>query len=244
MIETNGKRLYKSRRVRMIDGVCGGIAEYFDVDVTFIRLLFVLMTVMGGAGLIVYIAAMILMPINPDLFAEAPVARGKQDNRRFWGITLILVGAAFLLMNVGWFSGFRWWEISGKIMLPLLLIGVGIFLYLSFRSKRPATDVADDSGAAGDLGGSAGEGGAEAGGAATGASSDARFRQKDLRRSVVNRKLFGVCGGVADYFSVDATVVRLLFVLLVVASFGWGLLIYVLLGLLMPEEKRVPAGIL
>ena len=60
---------------------------------------------------------------------------------------------------------------------------------------------------------------------------------RELRRSIRDRKLFGVCGGLADYFSVDATIVRLIAVVLVFASFGWALLIYIALGILMPEEK-------
>jgi phage shock protein C len=60
---------------------------------------------------------------------------------------------------------------------------------------------------------------------------------KELRRSIRNRKLFGVCGGLGDYFSIDPTIVRLITVALVFASFGWVLLIYIALGILMPEEK-------
>jgi phage shock protein C len=61
--------------------------------------------------------------------------------------------------------------------------------------------------------------------------------EKELRRSKTDRKLFGVCGGLAKYFDVDATLVRFIFVALILMSFGWGLLIYIILGLVMPEEK-------
>lgn len=56
------KRLYKTSEGAMIAGVCAGIAEYFNVDVTLIRLGFVLLTMMGGAGLPVYVIAAIVMP--------------------------------------------------------------------------------------------------------------------------------------------------------------------------------------
>lgn len=56
------KRLYKSNENRIIAGVCGGIAEYFDVDPTLIRLGWVVFCAMGGSGLIVYLIAAILMP--------------------------------------------------------------------------------------------------------------------------------------------------------------------------------------
>ncbi len=44
------KRLYRSRTEKMIAGVCGGLAEYFDIDPTIIRILWVLITFLGGAG--------------------------------------------------------------------------------------------------------------------------------------------------------------------------------------------------
>ncbi|MBA4312770.1 MAG: hypothetical protein C0417_09090 [Chlorobiaceae bacterium] len=64
-------------------------------------------------------------------------------------------------------------------------------------------------------------------------------QQKELRRSRTNRKLFGVCGGLANYFDLDPTLVRFIFVALIFISFGWGLLIYIILGIIMPEEKLI-----
>src|SRR5204862_7112051 len=62
----SARRLYKSRHNRIIDGVCGGVAEYFGVDPTVVRILWVLVSLLGGSGLILYIVAMIVMPVNPD----------------------------------------------------------------------------------------------------------------------------------------------------------------------------------
>lgn len=56
------KRLYKSNENRMIEGVCGGIAEYFNMDPTLIRLGWVLFCVLGGSGIIAYIIAAIIIP--------------------------------------------------------------------------------------------------------------------------------------------------------------------------------------
>jgi phage shock protein C len=58
------KRLYRSKENRMIAGVCGGIAEYFNVDPTLIRLLWILAIFMG-AGILVYIVGWIIIPENP-----------------------------------------------------------------------------------------------------------------------------------------------------------------------------------
>ena len=60
------KRLYKSNRNKMIDGVCGGIAEYFDIDPTLIRLAVVVLTCIGFSGILAYIIAMIVIPRNPN----------------------------------------------------------------------------------------------------------------------------------------------------------------------------------
>lgn len=55
------KRLYKSSTDKKVCGVCGGIANYFDVDPTVIRLIWVIFTLVGGSGLIAYIIAAIIM---------------------------------------------------------------------------------------------------------------------------------------------------------------------------------------
>lgn len=59
------KKLYKSKTDRKICGVCGGIAEYFGVDSTIIRLVAVLAVLFVGGGLLAYISAAIVMPEMP-----------------------------------------------------------------------------------------------------------------------------------------------------------------------------------
>jgi len=56
------KKLYRVNEGKMIGGVCGGIAEYFNLDVTVVRIGMVLLAVLGGYGIIAYIVALILMP--------------------------------------------------------------------------------------------------------------------------------------------------------------------------------------
>ena len=57
-----GKKLYKSSTDKKIAGVCGGIAEYFNIDVNIVRICAVLIGCAGGAGVIAYIAAAMLLP--------------------------------------------------------------------------------------------------------------------------------------------------------------------------------------
>lgn len=58
----SNKKLYKSSVNRMLCGVCGGIAKYFNIDPTLVRLVWVIITLMGGAGILAYIIAAIIIP--------------------------------------------------------------------------------------------------------------------------------------------------------------------------------------
>lgn len=62
----NKKKLYRSRTDKKVCGVCGGIAEYLDIDVTLVRLGAVALVVFAGGGLLAYIVAAIVMPENPN----------------------------------------------------------------------------------------------------------------------------------------------------------------------------------
>jgi phage shock protein C len=59
------KRLQRSRTERMIGGVCGGLAKYFNVDPTIIRVIWVAITLLGGAGVIAYLILWVVMPLEP-----------------------------------------------------------------------------------------------------------------------------------------------------------------------------------
>jgi phage shock protein C len=56
------RKLYRSRNRRMVAGVCGGLADYFNIDATVIRVLFLILTVFGGTGLVVYLVMWIIVP--------------------------------------------------------------------------------------------------------------------------------------------------------------------------------------
>ncbi len=58
------KKLYRKNEGKMLLGVCAGVAEYFDLDPTVIRLLWVLFTCLGGSGLLAYIICAIIMPVE------------------------------------------------------------------------------------------------------------------------------------------------------------------------------------
>ena len=56
------KKLYKSQTDKKLCGVCGGIAEYFDIDSTIVRLALIAFTIFGGSGILAYIIAALVMP--------------------------------------------------------------------------------------------------------------------------------------------------------------------------------------
>ena len=60
------KKLYKSRTNKMICGICGGIAEYFDMDPTVVRIIWLVLVLCCGTGLLAYIIAALLMPKPED----------------------------------------------------------------------------------------------------------------------------------------------------------------------------------
>ncbi len=215
------KKLYKSRRDKMIDGVCGGIAEYFEVDPTLIRILWVIITIAGGSGIFLYIAAMIIMPANPNHgVIPEPVSNSRSgfDHKRFWGILFILLGAFLLTTNLGIIGNFSWWWFSWKLLFPIIIITAGITLIIVEMNKHRSRTARQDFGSGTD-------------------EQVPPPRKRELRRSVHDKKIVGVCGGLAEYFGIDSTLVRIIYLAVIFASFGWGLLLYIILALLMPEDK-------
>ena len=60
------KKLYKSNSDKKIDGVCAGIAEFFEIDSTIVRLIWVLVALFAGSGVLLYIIAALVMPRKPE----------------------------------------------------------------------------------------------------------------------------------------------------------------------------------
>ena len=64
------KKLYKDKKNAMLSGVCAGVAKYFDMDPTIIRLIWVFVTLVGGSGLVAYVVCAIVIPDEPDTVTE------------------------------------------------------------------------------------------------------------------------------------------------------------------------------
>lgn len=75
-----GKKLYKSRKNKMIGGVCGGLAEYFNMDPTIVRIIAAILCILKGAGFIIYLIAVIVMPYDDEAFDEDDTENLKSAN--------------------------------------------------------------------------------------------------------------------------------------------------------------------
>lgn len=64
-VEEEPRRVYRSASDKMLGGVCGGIAEYFNVDSVLVRLLFIALALSGGIGVIIYMLALFMIPKKP-----------------------------------------------------------------------------------------------------------------------------------------------------------------------------------
>lgn len=218
------KRLYKSQTNKIIAGVCGGLAEYFDVDSVIMRVLFVLLAFFGGSGFILYIACWIIMPKNvPGGEGQNESGESKATNaRKVFGIVLIFGGAILLFSNLGFFSFLHMWDISWSFVFPILLILLGMaIIYYRQTERPPATASPADTPADAPID-----------------SMPPTQSIRTFRRSSTDKKLFGVCGGLARYFSIDSTLLRLLYIILCLASFGAGVVLYITLVLLVPDDRQ------
>ena len=73
------KKLYRSTKDRWIGGVCGGLGEYFSLDPTIIRIIFLLITLFLGGGILIYLILWIVMPQEPADFSEIVDAPSEED---------------------------------------------------------------------------------------------------------------------------------------------------------------------
>ena len=133
------KRLHRSYDNKMLGGICGGLAEYFDVDPSIVRILAVIsLFVSGGITILVYIVAWIILPlnepgaVNSETPKPAPVRFDETPRISPWtsylpGLVLIFFGS-ILLIREHWFW-FAWHD-----MWPVILIALG--LVLIFAGKR------------------------------------------------------------------------------------------------------------
>ena len=134
----NRRSLYRCRHDRRIAGVAAGVAEYFDLDPTIVRLVWLVSIFFGGFGLLLYIVMAIVVPNEPltdeELQAHvnpgAPHRHASSGNgglgMTFLGVALILFGGLALANTV-----FVDWGFSGAYLWPGFIVALGILLVVA-----------------------------------------------------------------------------------------------------------------
>lgn len=128
------KQLYRSRNNKVIAGVCGGVAEYFEVDPTIVRIAWLLLAFPGGIGFLAYLVCWIVMPekssttvVSADSYeSEHQNPEDKEKNKKIIGIALVIIGSVFLFDVF-----FRWFDMA--VIVPLAIIAIGIFVLYNAR---------------------------------------------------------------------------------------------------------------
>ncbi|MFC2134871.1 PspC domain-containing protein [Bacteroidota bacterium] len=138
MAKQESKRLYRSREDKVIAGVCGGVAEYFNTDPIWIRLAAVVLLFIHGIGLILYILAWVLVPENPNqkigrrtaiekTFMDVSNGKKPRNGSMIIGIILLIVGTMFLMDNL--------FHVDAVIMWAVLLIALGVYMIGRRKNK-------------------------------------------------------------------------------------------------------------
>ena len=128
------RRLYRSRRERMIGGVCGGLADYFGIDPVIVRIIAVALVFAGGAGILAYLAAWLLVPEESADGASEPGAAGR---------TATIAGAVLLVLAVCtlvpfWGGPFDGWAWSGPFMFLVFLGLAGLGVWWLASGEHPS----------------------------------------------------------------------------------------------------------
>ena len=127
------KRFERSSTDRVIGGVCGGLGRYFNIDSTLVRIGFVALALMGGAGFVVYVAALLLVPAD----GEVPAPEQSRRDRTIAAVLIVALAVGGLALgSFGWF---------GFALVPVwIVIGIGVLVYafaVGRRRGESSTDV-------------------------------------------------------------------------------------------------------
>jgi phage shock protein PspC (stress-responsive transcriptional regulator) len=138
------RRLYRCRENRVIAGVASGVAEFFGLDPTLVRVLWFLSIFFGGVSLLLYIGLAIIVPLEPLAADGAATAAGSAEPHRhgsggggrwvtFFGIALILLGSLALL-NAALPT-----IATARYIWPLFIIGMGAVLVFGAMRRDQAS---------------------------------------------------------------------------------------------------------
>ena len=212
------KKLYRSKVDRIFAGVCAGIAEYFNIDVTIVRVITLILFFFKGIGIFFYLICLITMKENPQ--QSAADRKQSQNTAIYWGIGLVLLGLSLLphwrwnywSVNIFCWHLFDPWLFDWDIFWPTVIILFGV-LYLVHVLRQDKEGSVDEK------------------------TTDKFFRSR--RDKVIG----GVCGGIAENMKIDPVIVRIGWIVLSLATkFILGIIVYILCMIIFSEQPIKPAA--
>lgn len=239
----NGERkrapfLFRHPEEKMIGGICGGLGDYFGIDPILMRIMWVVLTLgTAGTGLLAYAALWVLLPVGTAKAGQRSPAALELNERNVGraGLLLVVSGSLWLLANLGILPALWnvFWQVTGLVFWPVLLIGAGFLMLKNQRAWRSRFVDAREKMRSGKT---------RATSSLNRESAKAGLRRAKasipLKRSREDRLIFGVCGAIGKAIGLDANLVRLIWVAFAIGSVGTGVLVYVLIGWLLPEERQ------
>ncbi len=130
------RRLVRLRGDRVVGGVCAGMGRYFNVDPVLFRIAAVVLTFIGGAGLLLYLAALLLMPVEEGAGTAPAPAEGRSRALVIVGVVALLIVASPFLIGAGFFLG--------AILIPLaVLVAAGVLVWWLVSGEGPSGEVSD-----------------------------------------------------------------------------------------------------
>lgn len=234
------RMLYRAPSDKLIAGVCGGVAEYLHWNPVLVRVFWVVATfATWGGGILAYVLLALFLPTGDNTRGQLkpPALELSQKGMTYAAGALMGLGGLWLLANLGILPGMwrTFWGLVGVLFWPALLIGAGYLLLRANSQKDIDREIAN---AAGKVRSAMGDKLPSGDQVKTGFSS---VRDSlPLRRSRTNRMLFGVCGGIADKYGIDANLIRLIWAAFALGTMGMGALLYAAIGLLLPAQDAQP----
>ena len=134
------QRLERSRSDRMFVGVCGGLARYFGINPAFYRVGFVVLALIGGAGILIYLAAALVIPDEgkQDSIASAALRERRDHPLPLVGLGIAAVAAAVLLSRVSF------WPRGDAAWVLVLIAGGAVFLFTRHRGGAPVPPAVEE----------------------------------------------------------------------------------------------------
>lgn len=190
-------------------GVCGGLGEYMGVEPNLLRVIFVLLSLLGGWGIAAYIFFTLVMKISPEpdeyTFDEIDDIK-RSDSKTIIGSLMIMTGIYFVLAPLGLFTLFGAFALSIKYFLIVILLGFGI------RYMNNGQTLFD--------------------------FHKIEWKEQ-FYRSREDKRFMGVCGGLAYYLNIDSTLLRVMYVVSLFLTAGFSMIVYFIFAYFVSYEPEI-----